>query len=140
MVSRPRTVLGLPFPTNPSDQTKPTMLRGGSDAYQMLPDPVLAVRTPLVVLDWSTNCYHRADLAWILPRGCFTNHYHRGERQGIKPNAPFRVGEYRRGGCHMGNVVEGYVLLEWWYTLRRCRHHGGGYRKEKSFLIRPVGL
>ena len=76
--------------------------------YQTLPDPVLAERIALVVLDWSTNCYHPADLG--LTRGCtaFTNHYHRGLGQGIKPNAPSRVGEYRRGGCHMGSMVKGY--------------------------------
>ena len=78
------------------------------NAYQSLPRSVLAVRNPLVVLVWSTNAYHSADLAGTLPRASFTNHYHRDGGQGIKPNRPFRVGQYTRGGCHMGNVVKGY--------------------------------
>ena len=59
------------------------MLLGGSDAYQMLPESVLAVRNPLVVLDWSTNAYHSPDLGLDLPRASFTNNYHREEGQGI---------------------------------------------------------
>jgi hypothetical protein len=61
------------------DPTKCTMRMGGPDAYQTLPDPVLAVRNPLADLVWSTNCYHPPDLALLLPRDTFTNHYHRGE-------------------------------------------------------------
>ena len=38
------------------------MSQGGSDAYQTLPDPMLAVRNPLVFLDWSTNAYHSLNL------------------------------------------------------------------------------
>ncbi len=59
------------------------MSQGGSDAYQMLPESLLAVRNPLVFLDWSTNCYHSADLALLLPCVTFTNHYHREEGLGI---------------------------------------------------------
>ena len=59
------------------------MSQGGSDAYQMLPESLLAVRNPLVILDWSTNTYHLPDLALLLPCVTFTNHYHRGEGQGI---------------------------------------------------------
>ena len=59
------------------------MSQGGSDAYQRLPDPVLAVRNPLVVLAWSTNCYQPADLALPLPCEAFTNDYHRGLGRGI---------------------------------------------------------
>ena len=32
---------------------------------------------------WLTNAYQSADLGRNLPRGCFTNHYHRGLGQGI---------------------------------------------------------
>jgi hypothetical protein len=36
---------------------------------------------------------------------------------------------------------QGYIQLEWWHTLRMCRHHGGGrYRKEIFEIIRPVGI
>jgi len=38
----------------------------------------------------------------------------------------------------MGSMVKGgrgYTQLEWWYTLRMCRHHAGRYRKEKTFQI-----
>ena len=59
------------------------MSKGGSDAYQMLPDPVLAMRICLVFLAWSTNCYHVADLGLNLGRNTITNHYHRGEGQAI---------------------------------------------------------
>ena len=45
--------------------------------YQTLPDPVLAARNPLVVSDWSTNCYQPPDLALLLPCVTFTKHYHR---------------------------------------------------------------
>ena len=47
--------------------------------YQMLPDPMLVMLKPLVFLDWSTNCYHSADLALLLPSGGFTNDYHRDD-------------------------------------------------------------
>ena len=48
------------------------------------------------------------DLSLNLPCVTFTKHYHRGGGQGIKPNAPSRVGEYRHSGCHMGSMVKGY--------------------------------
>ena len=38
---------------------------------------------PLVDLDWSTNCYHRADLGRNRPSICFTNHRRRIEGRGI---------------------------------------------------------
>ena len=38
---------------------------------------------PLVILDWSTNCYQLSDLALLLPCEAFTNHYHRGQGLGI---------------------------------------------------------
>ena len=43
-----------------------------------------------------------------------------------------------RCGCHRGSRVKGgrgYTQSEWWYTLRRCRHHGGRYRKDFSEKI-----
>jgi len=54
---------GLPMLTNAPDQTKSTMPMGGLDAYQTLPEYLLAVRNPSVFLDWSTNCYQSPDLA-----------------------------------------------------------------------------
>ena len=44
---------------------------------------MLAVRNPLVILDWSTNAYHPANLGLTFGYTAFTNHYHRGEGQGI---------------------------------------------------------
>ena len=61
---------------NPSD-------RACDFPYQTLPRSMLAVRTPLVFLDWSTNAYQSPDLGRNLPRGCFTNLYHRDGGQGI---------------------------------------------------------
>ena len=75
MAYRPRTLLGLPRLTTTADQTRYTMSRGGSDAYQMLPRSMLAVRNPLVFLDWSTNCYHPSDLGLTFGYTAFTNHY-----------------------------------------------------------------
>ena len=66
---------GLPTLTNPADHTKSTMSQGGSDPYQMLPGSVLAVRNPLVILDWSTNCYHGTDLARPPFYCAITKHY-----------------------------------------------------------------
>ena len=40
-------------------------------------------RNPLVFLVWSTNAYQSADLSLDLPCEAFTNHYRRGEGQGI---------------------------------------------------------
>ena len=77
MACSERTDVSLPFVTNTPDQTKRTMLRGGSDAYQTLPESVLAVRNPLVILVWSTILYHVSDLGLNLPRVAFTNLYHR---------------------------------------------------------------
>ena len=51
--------------------------------YQTLPESLLAVRNPLVILDWSTNAYQSPDLALHQPCVTFTNHYHRGEGLGI---------------------------------------------------------
>ena len=78
MACSERTGLGLPFPTKWGHHTKSTVPKACVDAYQMLPESVLAVRTPLVFLDWSTNVYHPFDLSLNLPRGGFTNLYHRG--------------------------------------------------------------
>ncbi len=82
MAYRPRTLLGLPFVTNPTDHTKSTKRFACVDPYQTLPDPVLAVRNPLVHLDWSTNAYHSLNLGLTFGCTAFTNDYHRGEGQG----------------------------------------------------------
>ena len=73
-----RANVSLPFVTKAADHTKYTKPLTCVDPYQTLPDPVLAVRNPMVVLDWSTNCYHPPDLALPLPCVTFTNNYHRG--------------------------------------------------------------
>ena len=81
------------------------MSQGGSDAYQMLPRSMLAVRNPLVFLDWSTNAYHPSDLGLSRPSLCFTNHYHRGEGLGMTE---------RYAGLELvvgGAVDEGDVML-----------------------------
>ncbi len=44
---------------------------------------MLAVRNPLVFLDWSTIAYQSADLGRDLPCRTFTNLYHRGLGRGI---------------------------------------------------------
>ena len=46
---------------------------------------MLAMLKPLVILDWSTNCYQLSDLALLLPRDTFTNHYRReGTRHTVR--------------------------------------------------------
>jgi len=103
------------------------MSQGGSDAYQMLPRSMLAVRTPLVILDWSTNAYHMINLSLSRPTICFTNHYHRGLGRGIDVSVAGIV-------CQ----VAGYTA---WHSVENRRHtqkgsHGGGRcRKEKVFQI-----
>jgi hypothetical protein len=82
MASSGRIRVSLPFVTNTLLQTKPTILLGGSDAYQPLPRSLLAERNPLVVLVWSTNAYQSADLALTRGRTTFTNLYHRDGGQG----------------------------------------------------------
>ena len=85
--------------------TKTTMPQGGSDAYQMLPRSMLAVRNPLVFLDWSTNAYHLIDLGLNQPCETFTNHYHREEGLGMTE---------RYAGLELvvgGAVDEGDVML-----------------------------
>ena len=59
---------------------------------------MLAVRNPLVILDWSTNAYQSADLGLDLPCIGFTNHYHRGLGRGID--------------LSVGEVFAG--VAEWW--------------------------
>ena len=53
------------------------MFRGGSDAYQSLPDILPRLLNGLVRLDWSTNTYQPPDLSLNLPQDTFTNTYHR---------------------------------------------------------------
>ena len=77
MTAHHRTRLGLPFVTNPSDQTKRTILLGGSDAYQSLPDFSQGWHKPLVILDWSTKVYHSPNLGQTRGRVAFTNDYRR---------------------------------------------------------------
>ena len=80
---------------------------------------MLAVRNPLVILDWSTNCYHLPDLGLNLPCETFTNLYHRGLGRGIDVSvvgsvvgwaSVARVIHSRNGGTHsecVGTMVVG---------------------------------
>ena len=77
MVAHGRTVVSLPLLTKVGDHTKRTECLACVDAYQTLPDRMLAMLKPLVILDWSTNCYQSPDLGQTLPQETFTNHYHR---------------------------------------------------------------
>ena len=82
-----------------------------------------------------TNPYQPVDLGRDLPLETFTNLYHRDGGLGIDLSVGGDVrwcGSRVRGG-------QGYIQLEWWYTLRMCRHHGGRYRKDFFEIIRPVG-
>ena len=74
-----RADVSLPFPTNRPHHTKTTKRLTCADAYQSLPESLLAARNPEVILVWSTNAYHVADLALLLPSVAFTNHYRREE-------------------------------------------------------------
>ena len=78
--------VSLPFVTNTLDQTKRTIPRGGSDAYQSLPDFSQGWLNPLVILDWSTNAYQSPDLGQTLWRVSFTNDYRRDEGLTIDPD------------------------------------------------------
>ena len=141
MAYRPRTDLVLPFVTNTLLQTKPTILLGGSDAYQTLPRSLLTERNPLVILDWSTNCYHLPDLGRDLPRIAFTNLYHRDGGTGYGLT-------YRSQSGWVGMVGQGYIQLEWWCTVAHTgepRAHSDGVERcgsvskrfsEKIFLGR----
>ena len=62
------------------------MLRGGRDAYQMLPYFLPRLLNPLVDLDWSTNAYQSPDLGQTLPRVSFTNNYRRDQGLTIDPD------------------------------------------------------
>ena len=76
------------------------------------------------------------DLSLNLPCVTFTKHYHRGGGQGIKPNAPSRVGEYRQRGCHMGSMVKGIHSVAQHGEPRELSDiakRPGRYRKEKTF-------
>ena len=111
--------------------------------YQTLPDPVLAVRTPLVILVWSTNCYHRADLGLNLPCITFTNHYHRGEGQGTDRSVVGGVvatGAVGRRVIAVDNDHTAWHSVENRTHTQTGSHGGGGYRKENFEIIRPVGL
>ena len=102
---------------------------------------MLAVRNPVVVLDWSTNAYQSADLALDLPRGCFTNHYHRDLGQGIDVSAVGRVHQVA-GWCRVDTAENDGTA---WHTVENRRHtqkglNGGQCRKDFSFLKRSVGM
>jgi len=83
--------------------------------YQMLPGSLLAVRNPLVILDWSTNAYQSADLGRNPGQNTITNHYHRGGGQGIDVSVDQtdRMGHTVKGGW----VVQGYNCIEQWHTV-----------------------
>ena len=74
--------MGLPWLTNGGDHTKYTNLLTCVDPYHPLPYSMLAVRNPVVILDWSTNAYQCSDLGLTRRCATFTNDYHRDLGQG----------------------------------------------------------
>ena len=101
--------------TNDYQQRAPYQIHHATGRFRRLPNvtkilargakPIgrLGLVTPPI-----TTAYHSRDLGRNLPCDSFTNLYHRGEGDWIKPDAPSRVGEYRHSGCHMGSMVKGY--------------------------------
>ena len=67
---------------------------------------------PLVILVWSTNAYHSADLGRNQPQEVFTNHYHRIEGDSQLNSAYETQWLGGQGGV-------GYVGL---YTVRMVVH------------------
>ena len=67
--------LVLPTVTKRGHHTKSTKRLTCVDPYQMLPRSMLAVRNPVVFLDWSTNAYHPSDLALFAGMATFTKHH-----------------------------------------------------------------
>ncbi len=95
--------LVLPLLTRRGHHTKSTNLLTCVDAYQRLPDPMLAVRNPLVILVWSTNAYQPADLGLNPGQNTITNHYHRDGGQGIDRSVAGRVCQVA-GWCRVYTV------------------------------------
>ena len=83
MASSGRTVVSLPRLTNMAHQAKSTKQTACVDAYQPLPYFSQAWHKPVVILVWSTNHYHSANLGLTHDCTAFTNLYHRGDGQGI---------------------------------------------------------
>jgi hypothetical protein len=115
------------------DHTKSTNPLTCVGAYQTLPYFSQAWHKPVVVLVWSTNCYHSRNLGQTLPQETFTNHYHRGEGQGID----LSVGVVFAG-------MAGWLLLCRVITVENRGHTqtvlNGRQGVAKNFFIRPVGL
>ena len=73
---------GLPIFTNPGDQTKIQVF-----LHEISPTNPYRILCPLSRSHWLiwygagdiTIAYQLSDRSLNLPRGCFTNHYHRGE-------------------------------------------------------------
>jgi hypothetical protein len=90
--------------------------------------PACAGRRFLVGLDPVTTAYHAADLAWILGQNTITNHYRRGQGQGID----LSMGEVvrwlgsRAGVIAVDNVENRENHQEWW-------HGGWSVSKRKIF-------
>ena len=101
--------------TKPYRQRAPYQIHHATGRFRRLPNITKICargakpigRLGLVVPGF-TIAYHSADLGRNLPCETFTNLYHRGEGDWIKPNTPSRVGQYRHSGCHMGSMVKGY--------------------------------
>ena len=93
----------LPTLTKVAHHTKSTNPLTCVDAYQTLPDPMLAMLKPLVFLDWSTNTYHPRNLGLSRSSQAFTNHYHRTEGDGglgidLGQDQTNRMGRTVKGG------------------------------------------
>ena len=83
--------------------------------------------------DWAcvnlglTIPYHLINLGRILPRGTFTNCYHRG-------HTTHNGTRHHVAGGWVGHGGKSGQGGEPWQSLRKDRHGGGRYRKEKNLL------
>ena len=71
--------------------------------------------------------YHTSDLGRNLPRGTFTNCYHRG-------HTTHNGTRHHVAGGWVGHGGKSGQGGEPWQSLRKDRHGGGRYRKEKNLL------
>jgi len=79
-----------------------------------------------------TIAYHLINLALRLPCVTFTNHYHRDGGQGIEPNVPFRVGQYRWRWWLGGQGIQRGTAWRTVGTLRKGHTVVVGVEKKKE--------
>ena len=88
---------------------------------------MLAVRNPVVVLVWSTNCYQPADLGRNRWCEAFTNCYHRGEGTHIDSHIVASIG-------HQGTGWAG------WHRVITVDNGGGPYTHSDGVGTVVVGI